>query len=135
VQALVLVAVLVVVVLLVVALELLGRVTVAALAREPIHKHRAVLEAEANNITGSSVAYAGGGGGGGSGGNYQGGFSNAPNLGGGGTNGPGGSGVVIIRYPDSFDDAVPSAGLVWEKTTIGGNKIFKFTSGSGTVSW
>jgi hypothetical protein len=24
---------------------------------------------------------------------------------------------------------------VWEKTTIGGNKIFKFTSGSGTVSW
>jgi hypothetical protein len=50
--------------------------------------------------------------------------------------GTGGSGVVIIRYPDSFDNLTSiDAGLTYSFTTTGGYKIYSFTAGTGTVIW
>jgi hypothetical protein len=45
----------------------------------------------------------------------------------------GGSGVVIIRYPSSFLDAVSTTGSP-TFTTSGGYKYYKFT-GSGSITW
>jgi hypothetical protein len=109
------------------------------------------------------VQYAGGGGGGGTiqsasrgVGGYGGGNGGDPNLsvqaqngtantggGGGGTangayNTPstGGSGVVILAYPDTFADLTAvSGGLTYTgPTTAGGNKIYRFTAGTGTIT-
>jgi hypothetical protein len=114
----------------------------------------------ASSISGSSVTYAGGGGGGtytsgtlglgGSGGGgdaARGGTSNngTANLGGGGggnsgasgtrAGGNGGSGVVIISYPSTSPDLTSiGAGLTYAKTTSGGNTIYTFTAGTGTVT-
>jgi hypothetical protein len=112
-----------------------------------------------SSYSGTSITYAGGGGGGadtgagmtaGTGGTGGGGagswktpVSGTANLGGGGgavwnpntTAGAGGSGVVIIRYPDSKDDLTTiAAGLTYTKTTSGGFKIYRFTAGTGTVT-
>ena len=47
----------------------------------------------------------------------------------------GGSGVVILAYPDTFSDLTTvSGGLTYTKTTSGGNKIYKFTAGTGTIT-
>jgi len=115
------------------------------------------------SITGASVGYAGGGGGGagntsfgvpggvgtsggGSGGSTHGGAagSGTVNTGGGGggggagssaaTGGAGGSGVVILRYPNTFTISV-GAGLTSSTTTDGSDKITSFTAGSDTVSF
>jgi hypothetical protein len=61
------------------------------------------------------------------------------NLGGGGgggvTGGAGGSGVVIIRYANTFPDLTSiGGGLTYTLTNTGGNKIYKFTAGTGTVT-
>ena len=49
--------------------------------------------------------------------------------------GAGGSGVVIIRYADTFDDLTSiSGGLTYEKTTPTGFKVYSFTAGTGTVT-
>ncbi len=100
-----------------------------------------------NSITGAAIFYAGGGGGGGSstannkaGGNGGGGaagVAGTANTGGGGGGkaystvaGPGaagGSGVVIIRYPDTYADAVSTTGSV-NYNNVGGFKIYTFTS-------
>lgn len=49
----------------------------------------------------------------------------------GGTNGSGTAGVIVIRYPDTYDDLTSSTGT---KTTTGGYKYYTFTStGSFTV--
>jgi hypothetical protein len=107
------------------------------------------------SITGTSTYYAGGGGGGGNtsvapsfgtGGLGGGGDGNAtagtPNTGGGGggTGGTGGaaggSGVVIIAYPNTF--AAPasiSGGLVYDQPTRTGYRVYRFTSGTGTITW
>jgi hypothetical protein len=60
----------------------------------------------------------------------------------GGSGRSGGSGIVIIRYPDSFDNLTAiSAGLtktgggLVPTTITGGFKIYEFTAGTGTVSW
>ena len=90
----------------------------------------------ASSITGSSVTYAGGGGDGTAA------FSHH-------ASGAGGSGIVIIAYPNTYTDIVSfSAGLVVNGvTTTGSNvppsdivsragyKIYKFTSGTGTVTF
>jgi hypothetical protein len=56
--------------------------------------------------------------------------------------GNGGSGRVIIRYPDSFDNLTAiDAGLtktgggLTPTTTSGGYKIYEFTGGTGTVTF
>ena len=95
----------------------------------------------------------GGTGGGGNGGktNYHGGSqvqatSGTVNLGAGGggaggqtgtpplNSGAGGSGVVIIRYPNTVTITV-GAGLTSSTTTDGSDKITTFTAGSDTVSF
>ena len=115
----------------------------------------------ASTITGTSVTYAGGGGGasfadgvatGGSGGggvgarvnpsasNATAGTVNTGSGGGGGAQpttseaGAGGSGVVIIKYPDFYAISV-SAGLNHMTTTSGGYRITQFLAGTGTVSF
>ena len=116
----------------------------------------------ANSITGTSATYAGGGGGGGSmgsnigiggtGGGAQGGaYAGAANTGGGGgggswTNnqntttqrgGAGGSGIVILRYPDSYNITVGS-GLTagTPNTSVGSNEKYStFTAGTGTITF
>ena len=111
----------------------------------------------ANSITGTSATYAGGGGGGGSmgsnigiggtGGGAQGGaYAGAANTGGGGgggswTNnqntttqrgGAGGSGIVILRYPNSYTITI-GAGLTGTTATDGSDKVTSFTAGTGNI--
>jgi hypothetical protein len=115
-----------------------------------------------SSITGSSVARGGGGGGGASGtaGLGRGGGANGVtgttdglpgtvNRGGGGggsayfskiagsrSGGAGGSGVVIIRYPNIYGNLTVGAGLTFTgPTTVGEYKVYQFTSGSGSVTF
>jgi hypothetical protein len=112
-----------------------------------------------STITGSSVVYAAGGGGGGhvgggapggagagQGGGQQEGTtataasSNTGSGGGGGTDTTnygrnGGSGIVIVKYPNDKTINV-SAGLAYSTSTaVAGYKVTSFTSGSGTISF
>lgn len=117
-------------------------------------------------ITGSSVSYAGGGGGGsynlttggtgGTGGGGAGGGSGAAGAagsantgGGGGTSGgtfgsgyvvgsSGGSGVIILRYPDAYtiSETTSPAVLSFTTATDGTDKVTTFTAGtSGTIQF
>ena len=86
--------------------------------------------------------------GGGTGGQNAGGVgrkgtNGSTNLGGGGGgardgatagSGLGGSGVVIIRYADSYPDLTSITGLTYAKTTYGSYKVYTFTQGTGTVT-
>jgi len=48
----------------------------------------------------------------------------------------GGSGIVIIRYPDSLPDIETiGAGLTYTKTVTGGYKIYEFTAGTDTITF
>ena len=88
------------------------------------------------NNSQTTARYGGGTGGGGTGGANNTGVSGGVNLGGGGgggmDSGAGGSGVVIISYPDTFGDATVTGNPT--VTIAGGNKIYKFTS-SGSITW
>jgi hypothetical protein len=54
----------------------------------------------------------------------------------GGAGGAGGSGIVVIAYPSTRKDlASIGGGLTYTKTTSGGNTIYTFTAGTGTISW
>ncbi len=112
-----------------------------------------------SSITGTALFYAGGGGGGkdgantggtgGSGVGGTGGTFGAPSIaptvnrgGGGGGAGPnntgtaGASGVVVIAYPNSF--AAPtsiSAGLTYDQPSRSGYRVYRFTGGTGTVTF
>jgi hypothetical protein len=107
----------------------------------------------ASSITGSSVTYAGGGGGSGSGGTTggtggggnggtissgrQNGTANTGGGGGGGGaanngQGAGGSGIVILRYPDSYAVATTTGSPT--VTVTGGYRIYQFTA-SGTITF
>jgi hypothetical protein len=94
------------------------------------------------SITGSSVTYSNGGTGGGLYAANQG--NQAANTGNGGYAASpyynvfnpfaGGSGIVVVSYPDSFDNLTSvGAGLTYTLTLSGGKKIYKFTAGTGTV--
>ena len=48
--------------------------------------------------------------------------------------GNGGSGIVYIRYPNTFTITV-GAGLTSSTTTVGSDKVTTFTAGTGTVSF
>jgi len=94
-----------------------------------------------SSISGSSLGYGGGGGGGNNGSgvdggaNAQGGSAPANRGGGGGANPAAGTGVVILRYPNTFTISNPGGGLGLSTTTSGSDKITTITSGSGNVSW
>jgi len=114
----------------------------------------------ASSITGTSITYAGGGGGasfadgvasGGTGGgvgarvnpspsNAEAGIANTGGGGGGGAQpttseaGAGGSGVVILKYPDFYAISV-TAGLTHSTVTSGGFRVTTFTAGTGNVSF
>jgi hypothetical protein len=118
-----------------------------------------------SSITGSSTFYGGGGGGGAgtsyaqsfvAGGNGGGGYgasnsgaaaSGAANTGGGGgggtqfrgastgANGAGGSGVVIIAYSNAYSALTISGGLTYDEPTRSGYRVYRFTSGTGTVTF
>lgn len=95
----------------------------------------------ANSISGSSVTYAAGGTGGRSGGSEGAGTANTGN-GAVGKNIPansydttafaGGSGVVIIRYADTFADASTTGSPTF--TNAGGFKVYRFT-GNGSITF
>ena len=84
----------------------------------------------------------GGSGGGGAGGNPTGAVVGTPNTGGGGgggTNGTpgaaGGSGIVVIRYPDSYSTATSTTGTPTAVTTSG-YRIYSWTTvGSGSITF
>lgn len=83
----------------------------------------------------------GGLGGGGNGNSFSEGTAGLANTGGGGGAGrmalgmAGGSGVILVRYPDTFADLTSvGAGLTFAKVTSGGFKYYKFTQGTGTVT-
>jgi hypothetical protein len=46
----------------------------------------------------------------------------------------GGSGYVVMRFLEAYNPTV-SAGLTYTNTTTGGDRILKFTAGSGTVTF
>ena len=84
-----------------------------------------------NSYSGSAVTYAAGG----AGGNSVTGNGAANTGDGASALGNGGSGIVIIRYSDSFADLTSIGGtLVSSLTTSGGYKIYQFTAGTGTVT-
>jgi hypothetical protein len=62
----------------------------------------------------------GGGGGGGDGSNYY-------------QAGKGGSGIVVLRYPNTYN--ISSSGLTLSTATVGSNKVTTITAGAGTVSF
>lgn len=107
-----------------------------------------------SSITGTATFYAGGGaananngGSGGSGGSGIGGspgsLNGVANTGSGGcssystgtSGGSGGSGVVIIAYPSTKPNLTISAGLTYDQPTRSGYKVYRFTSGTGTISF
>jgi hypothetical protein len=109
-----------------------------------------------NSITGTAITRGGGGGAGefgksgGSGGGGNGSAdpstaatAGSANTGGGGGGGnyrnvtsgaAGGSGIVIIKYPDFYAISV-TAGLTHSTVTSGGFRVTTFTAGTGTVSF
>ena len=102
-----------------------------------------------NEITGAKVTYASGGGGYPSGQSFPGGgASNSSSIngtdglggGGGGNNGSsyrGGSGVVIIAYPNTYQNITTIPGTLTytlDTTTRAGYKVYKFTAGSGSIT-
>lgn len=90
---------------------------------------------QASSITGSSVTYATGGTG-----DSGGCAASAPNTGNGGngrgdTECSGQSGIVVIRYANTFDNLTSiAAGLTYTLNNTGGFKIYTFTAGTGTVT-
>jgi hypothetical protein len=107
-----------------------------------------------SSITGTSVGRAGGGGGAGgnnvtgtaSDGGGAGGAdvknSGTANTGGGGggrvgftNSGNGGSGVVILRYPDYYTISNPGGGLTFSTSTVGTDKVTTFTAGTGNIQF
>ena len=74
-----------------------------------------------NTVPSAPAANLGAGGGAGSGA-----------IGGFNTNGgPGGSGVVILRYPAVL--SITSVGLTLSTSTLGTNKVTRITAGTGTL--
>jgi hypothetical protein len=69
---------------------------------------------------GNGIANTGGGGG----------ASNGAAVG-----GNGGSGVVILRYPNTFTISNPGGGLTFSTATTGTDKVTTFTAGTGNIQF
>lgn len=87
----------------------------------------------ASTITGMSVTY-------GEGGRSHNGSTPAPNTGrGGNPNGYGdpqaAAGVVVIAYPDSYPALTVAGGLTFDQPVRAGFRVYRFTAGSGTISF
>jgi hypothetical protein len=110
-----------------------------------------------NSITGSALFYAGGGGGGSSTGSYSGGAGGSSvggdgtifatggnataNRGGGGggagtpyVGGNGGSGIVVLKYPNTKTITIPGT-LTATTTTVSTDKVTTFTAGTGNIQF
>ena len=81
-----------------------------------------------SSISGSSLIYAGG---------ANGGQGNRANGGGASSQfGAGNSGIVVIRYANTFADITTiGAGLTYTSTNTGGYKIYSFTAGTGNITF
>jgi hypothetical protein len=53
----------------------------------------------------------------------------------GNTAGAGGSGIVVLKYPDVYTISNPGGGLTYSTSTAGGYTVATFTAGTGNVSW
>jgi hypothetical protein len=53
----------------------------------------------------------------------------------GGNGGDGGSGVVILRYPNSYTTTKTNTLISSVSTSVAGYKIETFTSGTGTITF
>jgi hypothetical protein len=99
---------------------------------------------------GNSAGGGGNGGGGGGGafasGDYFPGTPGSTNTGGGGggggnvgqdpTPGSGGSGIVVLKYPDTATISNPGGGLTFSTPApAGGFKVTSFTAGTGTIQF
>jgi hypothetical protein len=49
--------------------------------------------------------------------------------------GKGGDGVVIIAYLNTFPAPTISGGLTYDQPTRSGYRVYRFTAGTGTISW
>jgi hypothetical protein len=49
--------------------------------------------------------------------------------------GAGGSGVVILRYPDAYTISNPGGGLTFSTSTVGSDKVTTFTAGTGNIQF
>lgn len=83
--------------------------------------------ADTNGFGLPGTANTGGGGGAGSG--------DASANPGNGAGGAGGSGVVIIAYPDYYNSPTISGTLTYNQPTRSGYKVYRFTAGSGTITF
>lgn len=98
-----------------------------------------------NSITGSAITYASGGGitrntltpAAGSVNTGNGAFGGTIDAAGSPTNGSnGGSGVIVIAYPDTLPaPANISVGLTYDQPTRSGYRVYRFTAGSGTITF
>lgn len=93
-----------------------------------------------SSITGVSVTYGVGGNGAPTfGGTSPAAAANTGNGGNGGASGGGsngGSGIVILAYLSNYGDITTTGNLVYDQpVTRSGYKVYRFTSGTGTISW
>jgi hypothetical protein len=57
-------------------------------------------------------------------------------AGGGAAGAVGGSGVVIIAYPNTFPALTSiSGGLTYDQPTRSGYRVYRFTNGTGPIQW
>jgi hypothetical protein len=43
--------------------------------------------------------------------------------------------VVIIAYPNSYPAPTTISGLTYDQPTRSGYRVYRFTAGSGTITW
>jgi hypothetical protein len=95
----------------------------------------------ANSITGTSITYASGGKGGGDGTSDSLTSNGTDGLGNGGdgmgisASRKGGSGVLIVAYPNTFPALTIPGTLTYDQPTRSGYRVYRFTAGTGTITF